>query len=110
MGYFKGIKPAKAAHWRSLLASATPRSIWTVKKLSLERLAPSFPSLPDSTPPSQINDALLHNVFPPQPPRPLPSILRLFADCIALTAEEISAALTKCSPSSAPGPDTIPYY
>ena len=44
---------------------------------------------------------------PPQPPRPLPSILRPFADCTTLTAEGISAALTKCSPSSAPGPDTI---
>ena len=93
----------------SLLASATPRSIWTVKKLSLGRLAPRFPSLPDATTPTQINDALLHHFFPPQPPRPLPSILRPFADCTALTAEEISAALTKCSPFSASGPDTIPY-
>ena len=42
-GYFKAIKAAKGAHWRSLLASATPRSIWTVKKLSLARLAPRFP-------------------------------------------------------------------
>ena len=94
-GYFKAIKAAKAAHWRSLLASATPRSIWTIKKLSLGRLAPRFPSLPDATPPPQINDALLNHFFPPQPPRPLPSILRPFADCTALTADEISAALTK---------------
>ena len=108
-GYFNAIKAAKAAHWRSLLASATPRSIWTVKKLSLGRLAPRFPSLPDATTPTQINDALLNHFFPPQSPRPLPSILRLFADCTALTAHEISAALTNCSPSSAPGPDTIPY-
>ena len=47
--------------------------------------------------------------FPPQPPWPLTSILRPFADCTALTADEISAALTQCSPSSAPRPDTIPY-
>ena len=109
IGYFKAIKDAKAAHWRSLLASATPRSIWTVKKLSLGRLALRFSSLPDATTPTQINDALLNHFFPPQPPQPLSSILRHFADCTALTAEEISAALTKCSPSSAPGPDTIPY-
>ena len=80
-----------------------------LKKLSLRRLAPRFPSLPDATTPTQINDALLHHFFPPQPPRPLPSILRPFADCTALTAVEISAALAKCSPSSAPGPDTIQY-
>ena len=108
-GYFKAIKAAKAAHWRSLLASATPRSIWTVKKLSLGRLAPRFPSLPDATTPTQINDALLNHFFRPQPLRPLLSSLRPFADCTSLTAYEVSAALTKCSPSSAPGPDTIPY-
>ena len=80
-----------------------------VKKLSLGKLAPSFPSLPDTTTPTQINDALLHHFFPPQPPRPLPSILCPFANCTKLSAEEISADLTKCSPSSTLGPDTIPY-
>ena len=30
-GYFKAIKAGKAGHWRSLLSSATPHSIWTVK-------------------------------------------------------------------------------
>ena len=108
-GYFKAIKAVQAADWRSLLASATPRSIWTVKKLSLGRLAPRFPSLPDATTPTQINDALLNHFFPPQPPPPLPSILHRFADCTPLTADEISAALTKCSPSSAPVPDSIAY-
>ena len=108
-GYFKAFKAAKAAHWRSLLSSAIPRSIWTVKKLSLGRLAPHFPSLPDATTPTQISDAVLNHFFPPQPSRPLPSILPPFADCTALSAEAISAALTKCSPSPALGPDTIPY-
>ena len=108
-GYFKAMKAAKAAHWRSLLASATVRSIWTVKRRSLGKLPPYFPSLPDATSPTEINDALLNDFFPPQPSRPLPSIHRLFADSTALTADEISATLTKCSPSSAPGPDSMPY-
>ena len=108
-GYFKASKAAKGAHWRSLLSSATPRSIWTDKKLSLGRLSPRFPSLPDATTPTQINDALLNHVFSPQPSRPFPSIFRPFADCTALSAGHISAALSMCSPSSAPGPDTIPY-
>ena len=108
-GYFKAIKAAKVAHWRSLLSSATPRSIWTVKKLSLGRLAPRFPSRLDATTPTQINDILLHHFFPPQPSRPLPSILRPFTDCTALNAGEISAALSKCSPSSTLGPITIPF-
>ena len=109
-GYFKAIKAAKAAHWRSVLSSATLRSIWTVNKLSLGRLAPRFPSLPDATTPTPINDALLNHFFLPQPSWPLPSILRPFADCTALSTEEISTAQTKCSLSSAPGPDTIPYF
>ena len=81
----------------------------TVQKLSLGRLTPRFPSLRDATTPIQINDALLNHFFPLQSPRPLPSILGPFADCTDLTADEISVALTKCSPSSAQGPDTIPY-
>ena len=79
------------------------------QKLSLGRLTSHFPSLPDATTPTQINDTLLHHFFPPQSSRLLPSITRPFADCTALNAGEISAALSKCSPSAAPGPDTIPY-
>ena len=108
-GYLKDTKAAKAANWKSLLASATLRSIWTIKKLYLGKLASHFPSLPDETTYTQIQAALLNLLFPPQPPRSLPSILRLLADCTSLTPEEISTALSKCSPFSAPGPDTIPY-
>ena len=56
-------------------------------------------------------NTLLNHFFPPQSSRPLFSILRPFADCTTLMAEEISFTLTKCSPSFTPGPDsdTIPY-
>ena len=56
-----------------------------------------------------MNDALLGQFFPPRPSRPLPSILRPYADFMELSPEEVSTALRSCSPSSAPGPDTIPY-
>ena len=110
-GYLKAIKAPKAAHWRSLRASASPRSIWIVKRLSLGKLTHCFPSLSDASTPTQINNALLNHIFPLQPPRSLPFILRPFADSegTSLTSKEISAALTKCPPSSALGPDTIPY-
>ena len=107
--YFKAINAAKAAPCRSLLALSIPRSIWTVKKLSLYTFSHHFSSLPDATTPTQINDALLNHIFPLQPSQPLPSILRPFANCTALTAEELSAALTICSPSFPLGSDTIPY-
>lgn len=45
----------------------------------------------------------------PQPARSLPSIVPLYVDCTALNLRKISIALSKCLPTSAPGPDTIPY-
>ena len=48
-GYFKAIKAAKSSHWKSLLSSATPRSIWAVKKMAVGRSPPVF--LPSPTPP-----------------------------------------------------------
>ena len=108
-GYFKGIKAAKAVHWRSLLVSATPSSIWTLKKLLLGKPSPRFPSLLDATILTQINHFLLNYLFPPQPLYSIPAILRPYEDCSELTPEEISTTPSKCSPSSPPGPDTILY-
>ena len=107
-GYFTAIKAAKAAHWKTLLATATHRSIWTLKKLSLGKQSPHCPVLPDATTPTQINDSLLNHFIPPHPPRSLPAILRPSADCSELIPEEVATALSKFSPSSTPGPDTIP--
>jgi len=56
-----------------------------------------------------MNQALLDHLFPSPPSAPLPSILLLFGDCPELTEEAVSLSLLKCSPSSAPGPDSIPY-
>ena len=108
-GYFKAIKAAKSSHWKSLLASATPRSIWAVKKMAVGRSPLRFPTLPDAFTPTQINEALLRHFFLPRPSRPLTSILRPYEDYMGLASEEVTAALASCSPSSAPGPYTIPY-
>ena len=107
-GYFKAIKTAKSSHWKSLLTSATPRSIWAVKKMAVGRSPPRFPTLPDASTPTQMNEALLGHFVPPRPSRPLPSILRPYGDYMELSPEEVSTALASCSPSSAPGPDAIP--
>ena len=108
-GYFKAIKAAKSSHWKSLLASATPRSIWAVKKMAVGRSPPRFPTLPDATTPTQMDDALPGHFFPPRGSRPLPSILRPYVVYMGLSPEEISTALASCSPSSASGAHTIPY-
>jgi len=108
-GYFKVIKAAKKAHWKSLLTSATPHSIWAVKKIAAGSPAPRFPNLPDASSSREMNQALLDHCFPPHPCAPLPSILLPFGDCPELTKEDVSLSLLKCSPFSAPGPDSILY-
>ena len=67
-GYFKAIKAAKSSHWKSLLASATSRSIWAVKKMAVGRPPHRFPTLPNASTTTQMNDALLGHFFPPVPP------------------------------------------
>jgi len=108
-GYFKAIKAAKAHHGRSVLADATPRTLWTAKKFAVGRVAPRFPNLPDATSPEEVNQVLLRHFFPPKPLPIVPSILRPYKGCDPLLPGEITAALRKCSSSSTPGPDTIPY-
>jgi len=58
-GYFKAIKAAKAHHWKSFLADATPRTIWTAKKFAVGRVTPRFANLPDATSLEEVNQALL---------------------------------------------------
>ena len=107
--YFKAIKAAKSSHWKSLLASATPRSIWAVKKMAVGRSLPRFPTLPNASTLTQMNDSLLGHFFPTCPSGTLSYILRPYGDYMELSPEKVSAALATCSPSLAPGPDTIPY-
>jgi len=42
-GYFKAIKAAKKAYWKSLRTSATPQSIWAVKKIAAGSPTPASP-------------------------------------------------------------------
>ena len=77
--------------------------------MAVSRSPPRFPTLSDASTPTQMNDALLGHFFPPCPSHPLPSMLIPYRDYMELTPEEVSTTLAACSPSSAPGPDTIPY-
>ena len=107
-GYFKAIKRAKGSYWSSFLARTTPQNIWTAKQYVAPRKAPRFPSLPGADSPTAINDALLKHFFPPKPTPATREKLSPHKDAPPLSPEEIKAALSKCSPSSAPGPDGIP--
>jgi len=56
-----------------------------------------------------MNNVLLDHFFPSREPFSPPPRLRPFRSTPPLTTEEIAAALSNCSPTSAPGPDWIPY-
>jgi len=64
-GHFKSIRAAKAQHWKSFLADATPRTIWMAKKFAVGRVMPRFPNLTDVTSTEEVNNALLADFFPP---------------------------------------------
>jgi len=108
-GYFKAITTAKNKHWSSFLLTATPQSLWTAKRFAYRRAQPRFPSLPGAETPLQMNNVLLDHFFPPKEPFSPPPRLRPHKSAPPLTTDEIAAALSKCSPTSAPGPDGIPY-
>ena len=107
--YFKAIKEAKNRHWSSFLLGATPQSLWTAKRFAYGRTPPRFPSLPGADTPQQMNDVLLDHFFPPKEPFSPPPRLTQYKKTPPLTKEEILTALSKCSPTSASGPDGIPY-
>ena len=109
LGYFKAIKRAKATYWADFLAKTSPNNIWTAKQLVAPRKTLRFPSLSDATDPVAINNALLNHFFPPKDPFPGRGRLAKNPSAPPLTEEEIRTALSKSSPSSAPGPDGIPY-
>jgi len=108
-GYFKAIKSTKNKYWSSFLQTTTPQSLWTAKRFTYGRAQPRFPSLPGAETPQQMNNVLREHFFPPKEPFSPPPRLRPHNSVPPLTTEEIAAALSKCSPTSAPGPDGIPY-
>ena len=79
------------------------------KQLVAQRNTPRFPSLPDASGPVAINKALLDHFFPPKSPLPNRGRLTRNPSAAPRMPEEIKLALSKSSPSSAPGPDSIPY-
>jgi len=66
--------------------------------------------LPGAETPQQINKVLLDHFFPPKELFSPPLRLRPDRKGPPLTKEAIAIAVSKSSPTSAPGPEGIPYF
>jgi len=101
---------AKNKHWSSFPRSATPQTLWTAKRFTYGRAPLRFPSLPGAESTQQMNEVLLDNFFSPKKLfSPLPR-LPPNKKAPRLTKEQIATTLSQCSPTTAPGPDGIPYF
>jgi len=108
-GYFKAIQKAKASSRAYFLAKTSPQTIWMAKDFITPRKPLRFPSLPGATNPVSISKALLDRFFPLKDPLPPRGCLSRDLSADPLTADDIRHAPCQSFPSSAPGPDGIPY-
>jgi len=106
--YFKAIKKANRDHWSSFLASATPQTVWTAKKLAVGCTPPGFPELPGASIQPELNQALLNHFFPGEPTWFPDTILLPVRECLPGSWDEVGRALARSSPTSARGPDMTP--
>jgi len=79
----------------------------TAKRFAVRHLPLRFPELPGASAPPELNKALLDYFFPRAPTEFTDTILLQLRECLPLAADEVSWALARSSPSSAPGPDAI---
>jgi len=68
-----------------------------------------FPSLPGPSGPVKINQGLLDHFFPPKDSLPSSGRLKKNPSATPLSKDQITHTLSKSSPSSALGPDGVPY-
>jgi len=87
----------------------TLQTLSKAKRFAYGRTPRCFPSLPGAESPQQMNNVLLDHFFLPMEMFSPPPRLRPHKKAPPLTKEDILTALSKYSPTSAPGPDGIPY-
>ena len=107
--YFKEVRRAKNKHWGDFLRSTDHWTVWKAKRIAAGSQTTRFPSLPGADSPDKVRDALIQHFFPAQVPPPTNTLCPIFADVPPVTSEEVARVLSRSSPASAPGPDTIPY-
>lgn len=104
------MKKAKRKHWWTFLALATLQTVWTAHKFVIGHPPSYIPALAGSSTPYKLNSALLNHFFLGQPLPPKETIHLPFINPSELSESEISRALARSLPSSAPGPDETPNF
>ena len=107
--YFKEVGKAKNKHWGDFLRSTNHQTVWKARRIAAGRAPGRFPSLPGADSPEEVRDALIDHFFPAQAPTHCNTLCPVFKDVPPVTSDEVTRVLSRSSPSSAPGPDTIPY-
>ena len=107
--YVKEVRSAKNKHWEDFLRSTNHQTVWKARRMATGKQATRFLSLPGTDSPEKVRDALIHHFFPAQAPPPCNALCPVFRDVPSVTSEEVTRVLCRSSPSSAPGPNTIPY-
>jgi len=82
--YFKAIKKAMRDHCSSYVASVTPHTVWTARRLAVGRPPPRFAELLGASTPPELNRALLDHLFPSEPAWFPDAILLPFKACLPL--------------------------
>ena len=91
--YFKAIQTAKRVHWSQFLANVDSQSVWDARKIAAGRAPDCFPTLENTSSPTEINNTLLQHFFRTRPSPPPPRILRAFKDVSPVSPAEVSSAL-----------------
>jgi len=109
--YQSTVKRAKAAHWRTFLENAKKNDVWTAHQFTKKRLDDTVPGGHVHKSASSLNESIMQHFFPLNPSLVAlqqPAFVKL-EERDKVDASEVSQALQKCSNSSAPGPDQVPY-
>ena len=106
---FHAITVAKRRSWTNYLENADIRDMWRAKATIVGRVNPQIPSFPNAPTPEDVQDEMVKGFFPLLPPIPPRRPHLPDQGYSPIDPSEVSAALSKCSNGSAPGPDHIPY-
>jgi len=98
---FKAIQSAKRGHWSQCLVNVDSRIVWDARKIAAGRAPDLFPTLENASSPTEINNTLLQDFFPPAPSPSPPLTLPAFKDVPPVLPAEVFSALRTSSTTSA---------